>query len=470
MVALLDEFFERDLFRALGDQKRRRKKRGVPASRRLEQLGFTIGPTFARLVDFIEAHDAAAVGPLYFFEIDDMLASGKNSLEFLLVQPMRVDATMLHAFPLGASGAGDLWLVSLTAKRGRHEVFLFGHDTGAVELAADSLEAFMFAAYLTEREAPATPAERRALIGHVNRSDDLDLDWLEAKSPARSTAPIFRLLERSHDLRSLLNGYSRHEPARVAAKLPANPLPAQVLDALLRAFLRCDDDAFRTLARRFGRSPSKLVRDAIAYLRRLAAKGKPATFEHRKRLLLDPAGRAAKVELEKRRAEEDADEKKEHQASVAAAAAGSKARDLQQGGDQRQAVKYFEKALKLMPDDGELWAAYCYSLYCLERWTEMRDAAKQAVAFDEDSSYAYQQLACACSGLDDTEGTIRAGRQALALDPKNAHAMYVLAAALLTKGDREGRRLLQRAYRLNPELREAAATDDDIQKALAALR
>lgn len=468
----LDEFFKKKFFRLLGKKKRSKNKPSNAASQRLEQLGFTIEPAFARLLDFVETHDVLEIGPLGFFEIDDVIADGKNSLEFLLVQPFRVDAALLHAFPLGTTGSGDLWFVPLAPHHGKHEVFLFGHDTGAVELAADSLEALVFAAHLTDRDTPATAAERRALVGHVKCSDDLELDWLGTKPLAKSAAPLPRLLKRTSDLRALLNGYSERRPA-AAAKLPANPLPAETLDALLRAFLRGEDKEFQPLTERFASSPSGLVRDAVAYLEKLAAKRGPATFARRKALLLDPAKKAAKAELDDDEDasddDDDGDWKKEYQAAMAADRAGVKARKLQKAGDHRQAVKYFKQSLDVVPEDGDLWAAYSYSLFCLERWAEMRDAAEHAIEEDDENSYAYQQLACACDELGDTKGALRAGRQAIELDPKNADAMYNLAVMLLRQRKREGRSLLEPAGRLKKALRKDAAADADVQKALAAL-
>ena len=476
----VDEFFKKKLFRLLGKKKRSQKKPSNAASQRLEQLGFTIEPPLARLLDFAETHDISEIGPLCFFETDDVIANSKNSLEFLLVQPFRVDAALLHAFPLGTTGSGDLWFVSLAPNRGKHEVFLLGHDTDAVELAADSLEALAFAAHLTDREAPATAAERRALIGHVKRGDDLELDWLGAKSPAKSKAPLPRLLKRTSDLRAVLNGYSERRPA-AATKLPPNPLPAEALDALLRAFLRGEDKVLRTLTERFADSPSGLIRDAVAYLEKLAKKRGPTTFARRKTLLLDPARKAAKAELKQRLATQNDDDddddddgddddwKKEYQAIMAADRAGKKARKLQKSGDHLQAAKYFKQSLDVIPEDGDLWAAYSYSLFCLERWPEMRKAAEHAIAEDDENSYAYQQLACACDELGDTKSAINAGRQAIELDPKNADAMYNLAAMLLRQRKREGRTLLERACRLKKALRKDAAADADLQKALAAL-
>ena len=288
MVALLDAFFEGEFFRSIAKNQQPRTRRGAAASQRLEQLGFKVEPALARLIDFIQVHDALEIGQVSFFDIDDVIAGAENPLAFLLAQPFRVDATLLHAFPLGTTGAGDLWLVSLAPQRRSHEVFLLSHDAGTVELAADSLEAFLFAAHLTDREEPATAAEQEALVGHVQWSDDLDLEWLQTESPEATTAPVPQLFERTEDLRAVLNGFSEHEPAP-AAKLSASPLPAEALDALLRAFLRGDDDQFQTLAQRFANAAPELVRKAIVHLQDLAARGGAAAFEHRKNLLLETA-------------------------------------------------------------------------------------------------------------------------------------------------------------------------------------
>ena len=72
-------------------------------------------------------------------------------------------------------------------------------------------------------------------------------------------------------------------------------------------------------------------------------------------------------------------------------------------------------------------------------------------------------------GLKDDTGTIRASRRALELDPKNAYAMYNLATTLLVNGKTEGRKLLERACKLAPVLRDDAERDPDIVSALAAL-
>jgi len=470
-VSFLDEFFDGEFFRRLGARERRKpggKSRGAPPSRRLEKLGFAIEPALARLLDFVDRHDTNEIGPLGLFEIDDVLAGAGNALAFMLEQPFRVDATLLHAFPLGTTGAGDLWLVSLAPHRGRHEVFLFGHDTGTIELAADSLQAFALAVCLSDGETKATAAERRALVGHVRTSDDLDLPWLEAKPPGKAASPAPRLQGRTRDLRSTLNGYGRHEPA-AAEKLPAQPLPAEVQDALLRAYLRGEDAVLGPLLQRFARSPAALVRDTVSYLARLVDEGGATTFKQRTARLLGPANAAAKAALKKRMAAQRVAEKKQRAAERAAEAAASKARELQADGAHRRAVDAFRKALTLTPNDGELWAAMCFSLWSLERWAEMRDAGEQAVRLDPESSYAYQQLACAYAGLEDDARTIQAGRRAVELNPKNAYAMYTVATTLLMNKDPEGRSLLDRACKLDKTLRADAKADGDIQKALAAL-
>jgi len=210
-----------------------------------------------------------------------------NALAFMLEQPFRVDATMTHSLPLGTTGSGDVWLVSLAAKRGRHDVFLYGHDTGSVEHVADSVEAIALALHLSDRDAAPTAAERRMLAGHVVNNDDIDLAWLGKKRFAKTSSPVQRLHERTYDLRSTLNGYGRHLPAP-AGKLPARPVPAKALDAMLRAFLRVEDQALDALFVRFAEAPSGLVRDPVSLLRKLLGQRAPATFEGRARLLQAP--------------------------------------------------------------------------------------------------------------------------------------------------------------------------------------
>lgn len=166
-------------------------------------------------------------------------------------------------------------------------MFLYGHDSGELEHVADSLEAFAFALHLRDREAAPTEAERRALAGHVANNDDIDLDWLGKKRLAKTACPTAQLAEQTDDLRGTLKDYGRHEPA-AAGKLPARPLPAEVLDAMPRAFLRCEDEALAALFERFEQSPARLARDAVSHLRKLVAKKGPASFDRRAELLLGP--------------------------------------------------------------------------------------------------------------------------------------------------------------------------------------
>lgn len=286
-MSLLDEFFANEFLTLLG--KRKLPAAGaVPPSQRLAALGFSVAPAFGRFLDFTAADDANEIGALYMFPIDDVVPGGGNALAFMLEQPFRVDATMTHSLPLGTTGSGDIWLVSLAAKHGRHDVFLHGHDTGELEHVADSLEAFALALHLCDRDKAPTAAERSALVGHVAKNDDIDLDWLGDEALAKPSSPTPRLYELTYDLRSTLNGYGRHLPA-AAAKLPEQPLPAEALDALLRAFLRVEDPVLEALSVRFAEAPEGLVRDAVSHLSKLLNPQAPTTFEGRAELLLGPA-------------------------------------------------------------------------------------------------------------------------------------------------------------------------------------
>ena len=453
-----------------GRKARGRRSVNVPASRRLADLGFAVAPGLAKLLDFVGVHETKEIGALGIFQLGEMLPDGGGGFAFMLEQPFRLDAMMMHALPLGTTGAGDVWLVSLAERRGRNDVFLFGHDTGSLEHVADSIEAFALAIHLGDREVPPTATERRALVGHVANNDDLDLTWLGKKRLAKTSSPTPRLREQTKDLRRTLNGYGRQPPA-AATKLPARPLPAEALDAMLRAFLRVEDSTLHDLFARFSRSPGGLVRDAVSFLQELLAQGGPATFERRLSLLRAPAEKAAAAREAPSRTAPMKDRRPDRAAAAQAQfeAAVREAEAAQTRGDHRQAAAAFRRALKLAPKHARCWAALCYTLYCLKRWSEMLEAAKQAVALDPQSSYAHQQLACAYSGLEDYPGTIRAARRAVELDPKNAYAMYALAMGLLMRKKVEGRELLERACRLAPALRADAESDPDIIKALLAL-
>jgi hypothetical protein len=288
-MSLLDEFFANEFFTLIRETAQGKSAVILKPSQRLAGLGFSVAPALGRLLDFAAVHDAIEIGALAMFSTDDVVPGDVNALAFMLEQPFRVDATLTHALPLGTTGGGDIWLVSLAATRGRHDVFLYGHDTGELEHVADSVEAFAFALHLGARDAAPTAAERRALAGHVANNDDIDLAWLGEERLANTSSPTQPLHERTDDLRGTLNGYGRHLPAP-AGELPKEPVPAEALDALLRAFLRVEEQALAALFARFAQSPSGLVRDAVSHLRKLEGPRAPATFEGRVELLLEPAG------------------------------------------------------------------------------------------------------------------------------------------------------------------------------------
>ncbi|HXU04011.1 MAG TPA: tetratricopeptide repeat protein [Polyangia bacterium] len=327
---------------------------------------------------------------------------------------------------------------------------------------ADSVEAFALALHLGDRPARSrTAAEKRALVGHVANQRDIGLPWLAKKLPKKTSSPTPHLHARTLDLRITLNGYVRRVPGP-PADLSAQPLPAEAVDAMLRAFLRVEDGPLRALFERFARSPSGLVRDAVSHLKKLLRRRGPATFERRIALLIDPRTRLGKSLHARASKRGDVTMDK-------ARAAVHKVQASQASDDHRAAVAALRRALKLVPLNQDFWNSLCYSLSFLGRWSDMLEAAKRATDLAPKSSYAQQQLACAYAALKDNARAIAAGRRAIALDPKNAYATYNLATALLMRKESEGRKLLERACRLAPELRARAERDPDITSALAAL-
>src|SRR5688572_20232230 len=119
-MSLLDEFFANEFLTLLGlpEQERPTPTLGEAVgdrqpSQRLAALGFNVAPALGKLLDFAAAHETNEVGALCMFSIDDVVPGGVNALAFMLEQPFRVDATLTHSLPLGTTGAGDIWLVSL---------------------------------------------------------------------------------------------------------------------------------------------------------------------------------------------------------------------------------------------------------------------------------------------------------------------------------------------------------------------
>lgn len=125
-----------------------------------------------------------------------------------------------------------------------------------------------------------------------------------------------------------------------------------------------------------------------------------------------------------------------------------------------EARTMFERAI-------ELDSTYCDAFAGLA-WTHSRDlllectndragstaalyeAARRAVALDDESSLAHHLLSTAYIWRDELDLAIAEGRRAVALNPNDADSRHALGNKLDLAGDPEGTELMEQALRLNP--------------------
>ncbi|MCP4330189.1 MAG: adenylate/guanylate cyclase domain-containing protein [Alphaproteobacteria bacterium] len=126
-----------------------------------------------------------------------------------------------------------------------------------------------------------------------------------------------------------------------------------------------------------------------------------------------------------------------------------------------EARKMFTRAIELNPNYCEAFAnlAWTYSRDLLLEYTEDRkgsiaklhEAARQAVALNDESSLAHHLLSTAYLWRDELDLAIAEGRRAVALNPSDADSRHALGNKLDLVGDAEGIVLMEQAQRLNPK-------------------
>lgn len=120
----------------------------------------------------------------------------------------------------------------------------------------------------------------------------------------------------------------------------------------------------------------------------------------------------------------------------------------------------FQRAVELDPSYCEAYAnlAWTHSrdllLECAgdreEAVASLYEAARQAVALDDESSLAHHLLSTAYVWRDELDLAIAEGRRAVALNPNDADSRHALGNKLDLAGDPDGIALMEQAQRLNP--------------------
>lgn len=126
-----------------------------------------------------------------------------------------------------------------------------------------------------------------------------------------------------------------------------------------------------------------------------------------------------------------------------------------------EARKMFERATELDPTYSDAFAnlAWTHSRDLLLECSNDREgsiaalyeAARRAVALDDESSLAHHLLSTAYIWRNELDLAIAEGRRAVALNPNDADSRHALGNKLDLAGDPEGIALMEQAQRLNPQ-------------------
>jgi adenylate cyclase len=126
-----------------------------------------------------------------------------------------------------------------------------------------------------------------------------------------------------------------------------------------------------------------------------------------------------------------------------------------------EARKMLERAIELDPSYCDAFAnlAWTHSRDLLLEYTNDRkgsiaalfEAARRAVALDDQSSLAHHLLSTAYLWRNELDLAIAEGRRAVALNPNDADSRHALGNKLDLAGDPQGIALMKQAQRLNPQ-------------------
>ena len=118
-----------------------------------------------------------------------------------------------------------------------------------------------------------------------------------------------------------------------------------------------------------------------------------------------------------------------------------------QANDGRQAVRHFQAALRLTPEDATLYTRLAAGYTLLGDRRQALARYEQAVARRPDHALFQVLLARACRDAGQLERAKKHYERALALEPKQSQALYGLAMVVRKRGDRSRAAELLRAFR-----------------------
>ncbi|MCH8028372.1 MAG: tetratricopeptide repeat protein [Candidatus Dadabacteria bacterium] len=138
--------------------------------------------------------------------------------------------------------------------------------------------------------------------------------------------------------------------------------------------------------------------------------------------------------------------------------------DLYYKGEHEQALKAFEKALRINPDFADALNNRGSALRQLKRYEEALKAYEKAIEINPDYAEAWSNKAAALLNLKRPDEALLHSDKAVELDPKSAGAWYNRACAYSLKGEKENALPdLAKSIELDEYFKERAKEDDDFK-------
>ena len=118
-----------------------------------------------------------------------------------------------------------------------------------------------------------------------------------------------------------------------------------------------------------------------------------------------------------------------------------------------QAEQEYREAVKLLPDNSDLYASLAYVLDAQKKWSEGQAAARESLRLNPENPWAHGELGVALMNLGDLDGEIREERESIRLNPGYALSHFNLGMGYDLKHDWDGDIAEQRAaLNLDPDL------------------
>jgi len=133
-------------------------------------------------------------------------------------------------------------------------------------------------------------------------------------------------------------------------------------------------------------------------------------------------------------------------------------------GSPNEGVEAADQAIRYDAGNITAWENKAIGLSGMRLWSEALQAAERALALQPKSATALGKKALALSHLGRHDEAIQMADRALKIEPKNAVLWFDRSRSEALQGDRAGAmQSVAKAVELDPQLKSAAATEDDLK-------